>query len=76
VRNSHMLKKKAAETMAQHFSVLNTIISDLTQICGQKRLLMVIFSSLNKEKIDRCVDRLAVALEKFNVYISSLTSNA
>jgi len=55
------------------FSTLKTIVSDLTKIQNQNRLLIVIFSNLNKEKVDGCVDRLAIALEKFNVIISNLT---
>ena len=43
------------------------ILSELTQIRRQNRVLLITFSNLNKEKIDECVDRLAVALEKFNV---------
>jgi len=49
---------------------LKTIVSDLTKIQNQNRLLVVIFSNLNKDKVDGCVDRLAVALEKFNVIIA------
>ena len=55
------------------FSTLKTIVSDLTKIQNQNRLLIVIFSNLNKEKVDGCVDRLAIALEKFNVIIFNLT---
>jgi len=54
---------------------LKTIISDLTKIQNQNRLLIVIFSNLNKDKVDDCVDRLTVALEKFNVIISNSTLN-
>ena len=54
------------------FSTLKTIVSDLTKIQNQNRLLIVIFSNLNKEKVDGCVDRLAIALEKFNVNVSYL----
>jgi len=32
---------------------------------------MVAFSILNKGKVDGCVDRLAVALEKFGVNLSN-----
>jgi len=53
---------------------MKTIISDITKIRRQNRLLMVIFSNLNKGKVDGCVGRLAVALEKFNVNISCLLS--
>jgi len=55
---------------------LKTIVSDLTKIQNQNRLLIVIFSNLNKDKVDGCVDRLAVALEKFNVIISDLAVGA
>jgi len=56
--------------MSPLFSTLETIASDLTKIQNQNRLLIIIFSNLNKDKVDGCVDRLAVALEKFNVIIS------
>jgi len=61
--------------MSQRFSTLNAIISDLGQIRRQNRLLKVAFSNLNKEKVDGCVDRLAVALEKFGVNISNFAPN-
>ena len=54
-------------------STLNTIISDITKIRQQNRFLTVIFSNLNKEKVDGCVDRLTIALEKFNVNTSNFT---
>jgi len=57
------------------FSTLKTIVCDLTKIQNQNRLLIVIFSNLNKEKVDGCVDRLAIALEKFNVIIFNSTFN-
>jgi len=47
------------------------IISDITKIRRQNRLLTVIFSNLNKDKVDGCVDRLTIALEKFNVNVSN-----
>jgi len=37
---------------------------------------MIIFSNLNKGKVDGCVDRLAIALEKFNVSILYFTFDA
>jgi len=51
----------------QLFRTLKTIVSDLTKIQDQNRLLVVIFSNLNKDKLDGCMDRLAVALERFQV---------
>ena len=48
------------------------ISSDITKIRRQNRLLTIIFSNLNKDKVDGCVDRLTVALEKFNVNISNI----
>jgi len=54
-------------------STLKAIISDVTKIRRQNRLLVVIFSNLNKEKVDGCVGRLTVALEKFNVNIFCFT---
>jgi len=56
--------------MTPLFSTLKTIVSDLTKIQNQNRLLIIIFSNLNKDKVDGCMDRLAVALEKFQVSIS------
>ena len=47
------------------------IISDITKIRRQNRLLTVIFSNLNKDKVNGCVDRLTIALEKFNVNVSN-----
>jgi len=48
------------------------IIFDITKIRRQNRVLMIIFSNLNKGKVDGCVSRLTVALEKFNVNVSYL----
>ena len=56
------------------FSTLNTIISDITKIRRQNRMVTTIFSSLNKGKVDGCVGRLTVALDKFKVNISYLLS--
>ena len=39
-------------------------------------MLIIIFSNLNKDKVDGCVDQLAVALEKFNVIIADSTFEA
>jgi len=36
---------------------------------------MIIFSNLNKGKVDGCVDRLTIALEKFNVGVPYFTFN-
>jgi len=56
--------------MSLLFSTLETIASDLTKIQNQNWLLIIIFSNLNKDKVDGCLDRLTVALEKFSVIIS------
>ena len=61
---------------SQQFSTLKTIIPNLGQIRRQSRLLTIAFSNLNKDKVDGCVDRLAVALEKFGVNISNSIVNA
>ena len=61
---------------SQRFSTLNKIFSDVSQIRRQNRFLTVAFSNLNKDKVDGCVDRLTVALEKFSVNISNLTLGA
>ena len=37
---------------------------------------MIIFSNLNQGKVDECVGRLTIALEKFNVNISYFTFDA
>jgi len=36
-------------------------------------LLIIIFSNLNKDRVDGCVDRLAISLEKFKANISNFT---
>jgi len=60
-------QQTVADTITGLFSTLHTIISDLNEIRSQNRILMVIFSNINKAKVDGCVDRLTVALEKFHV---------
>ena len=65
-----------ADRRLHFFSTLKTIVSDLIEIRNQNRLLIVIFSNLNKEKVDGCVDRLAIALDKFKAITFNLTFNA
>ncbi|KAF7362278.1 hypothetical protein MVEN_00574300 [Mycena venus] len=48
-------------------SLLDIIIADLTKIKEQKKWLLVFFRTMNKERIDKCKERLNAALEQFNV---------
>ncbi|KAJ6457585.1 hypothetical protein C8R45DRAFT_1184200 [Mycena sanguinolenta] len=47
--------------------VLATILTDLGQIKDQRKILLVLFRGLNKERVDGCVSRLNEALEKFKL---------
>lgn len=47
-------------------SILGTIIKNLEELEKQNRFLLVFFRDLNKSKIDDCLGRLAIALERFN----------
>ncbi|KAF7373195.1 hypothetical protein MSAN_00528100 [Mycena sanguinolenta] len=47
--------------------VLDGILTDLAKIKEQRKWLLVFFRDLNKDRVDRCVGRLAVALEKFQL---------
>ena len=48
-------------------SALETIVTNLNEIKSQNRWLLFLFKDLNKSKVDDCLNRLAIALEKFNV---------
>ncbi|KAJ6457589.1 hypothetical protein C8R45DRAFT_562600 [Mycena sanguinolenta] len=48
-------------------SLLADILADLAEIQEQRRWLLVFFRNLNKDRVDRCVRRLAIALEKFQL---------
>ncbi|KAJ6457595.1 hypothetical protein C8R45DRAFT_1110367 [Mycena sanguinolenta] len=48
-------------------SLLADILADLAKIKEQRRWLLVFFRDLNKDRVDRCVGRLAIALEKFQL---------
>ncbi|KAJ7255060.1 hypothetical protein B0H12DRAFT_539234 [Mycena haematopus] len=48
-------------------SVLAGILADLAKIKEQGKLLLVFFPNPNKDRVDRCVGRLAAALEKFQL---------
>ncbi|KAJ7903793.1 hypothetical protein B0H14DRAFT_3680818 [Mycena olivaceomarginata] len=48
-------------------SVLESILADVDKIKQQKQWLLVFFHGLNKERVDKCVGRLNVALEDFQV---------
>jgi len=62
--------------MTPLFSTLTTIVFDLNKIRNQNRWLIIIFSNLNKDKVEGCVNRLAFALEKFKVIIAELAFDA
>ncbi|KAF7350868.1 hypothetical protein MSAN_01648900 [Mycena sanguinolenta] len=47
--------------------VLVGILTDLTKVKQQRKLLLVFYREMNKDLVDKCVGRLAVALEKFQV---------
>ncbi|KAJ6476412.1 hypothetical protein C8R45DRAFT_1102661 [Mycena sanguinolenta] len=48
-------------------SVLDDILTDLAKIKEQRKWLLLVFRDLNKDRVDKCVGRLAVALEKFQL---------
>ncbi|KAK7048931.1 hypothetical protein R3P38DRAFT_1881997 [Favolaschia claudopus] len=48
-------------------SILDKILGDVQKIKEQKKWLLLFFRNLNKERVDRCVDRLNAALQQFNV---------
>ncbi|KAJ7260859.1 hypothetical protein B0H12DRAFT_1231622 [Mycena haematopus] len=48
-------------------SVLAGILTDLAKIKEQRKWLLVFFRDLNKDRVDKCVGRLAVALEKYQL---------
>ncbi|KAF7333664.1 hypothetical protein MSAN_02409500 [Mycena sanguinolenta] len=48
-------------------SVLDGILADLVKIQEQRKWLLVFFRDLNKDRVDRCVGRLVIALENFQV---------
>ncbi|KAF7373172.1 hypothetical protein MSAN_00525700 [Mycena sanguinolenta] len=47
--------------------VLAGILTDLWKIKPQRKWLLVFFRDLNRDRIDRCVGRLAIALENFQI---------
>ncbi|KAJ7255089.1 hypothetical protein B0H12DRAFT_1050287 [Mycena haematopus] len=48
-------------------SILADILADLAKIKEQRKWLLVFFWDLNKGRVERCVGRLAIALEKFQL---------
>ncbi|KAJ7484974.1 hypothetical protein B0H11DRAFT_2231178 [Mycena galericulata] len=46
---------------------LNNILEDLNEIKQQRKFLVILFRAINKDKVDKCVSRVNVALEQFNV---------
>ncbi|KAJ6457584.1 hypothetical protein C8R45DRAFT_562469 [Mycena sanguinolenta] len=48
-------------------SVLLSILMDLAKIKEQRKWLLIFFRDLNRDRIDRCVGRLAIAQEKFQI---------
>ena len=51
-----------------HYSTLETIKQDLTAISAQGKLVVVIYRELNADKLEDCINRLSVALERFKVW--------
>ncbi|KAF7373194.1 hypothetical protein MSAN_00528000 [Mycena sanguinolenta] len=47
--------------------VLDGILTDLDKIKEQRKLLLLIFRDLNKDRVNRCVGRLAEALDNFRL---------
>ena len=50
-----------------YYSTLETISKDLNEITAQGRWKLGIFSDLNTNAVDGCLNRLSTALEKFTV---------
>ncbi|KAF7333674.1 hypothetical protein MSAN_02410500 [Mycena sanguinolenta] len=48
-------------------SVLDSILTDLDKIKEQRKWLLVVFQDLNKARVNKCVGRLAEALENFQL---------
>ncbi|KAJ7453571.1 hypothetical protein B0H11DRAFT_268980 [Mycena galericulata] len=46
---------------------LNNILEDLNEIKQQRKILVILFRDMNRDKVDKCVSRVNVALEQFNV---------
>ncbi|KAF7373188.1 hypothetical protein MSAN_00527400 [Mycena sanguinolenta] len=55
------------ERIEKFQSVLDGILTDLDKIKEQRKWLLVFFRDLNKDRVDRCVGRLAEALENFQL---------
>ena len=51
-----------------YHSTLETIKQDLTAISAQGKLVVVIYRELNADKLEDCINRLSVALERFKVW--------
>ncbi|KAK7029898.1 hypothetical protein R3P38DRAFT_2775341 [Favolaschia claudopus] len=47
--------------------ILDNILLDIAKIKAQKKILLLFFHNLNKDRVDRCVNRLKAALEQFTV---------
>ncbi|KAK7048933.1 hypothetical protein R3P38DRAFT_3345884 [Favolaschia claudopus] len=54
-------------------TILDNILADVRKIKEQKKWLLFFFRALNKERVDRCVDRLDGALQQFNARLSPVT---
>ncbi|KAK6977028.1 hypothetical protein R3P38DRAFT_553526 [Favolaschia claudopus] len=47
--------------------ILDNMLLDIAKIKAQKKILLLFFHNLNKDRVDRCVNRLKAALEQFTV---------
>ncbi|KAF7333643.1 hypothetical protein MSAN_02407300 [Mycena sanguinolenta] len=75
VINSVPMKETASVELRERVErlqcVLADILIDLGKIKEQRKLLLVVFRDLNKDRVDRCVGRLSEALEKFQASLAS-----
>ncbi|KAK7022338.1 hypothetical protein R3P38DRAFT_3195718 [Favolaschia claudopus] len=51
-------------------AILDNILADVRKIKEQKKWLLFFFRDLNKDRVERCVDRLNAALQQFNARFS------
>ncbi|KAF7373197.1 hypothetical protein MSAN_00528300 [Mycena sanguinolenta] len=76
VINSVPMKEQASVELRERVErlqcVLADILIDLAKIKQQRKLLLVVFRALNKDRVDRCVGRLTEALENFQAKASQL----
>ena len=51
------------------YSVLKTIKEDLSKISAQNRWVKAIYKQLNMKALEKCMNRLSIAMQKFTVCI-------